>query len=75
MFASFVQEKTGWWIAGFMMFLLGLYMFYYNYKSLRNYFGQRRGKTILKFSILVLLTFILFGLLSTAFVINSLLAA
>ncbi len=75
MFAKFVQDQTHWALAGFVMFALGCYMLYYNYKSLRNYFEQSRGKTMIKFVILVILTLVLFALLSMVFVINSLLAA
>jgi hypothetical protein len=72
---SYVHDQTDSALAGFGMALLAIYMFYYNYKSLRNFFGQSRRKTILKFSMLVLLTFVLFSVLSVAFVINSLLQA
>ncbi len=49
---------------------LGLYIFYYLYRAMRNFYEQRRGKTILKYFILLisilflmfLLLIILFGL-------------
>jgi len=62
-------------VGAFLMFLVFVYMLYYNYKSLRVFFGQSRGKTLFKFFILLILTFLLFGILSTIFVINSLLQA
>lgn len=47
----------GWlsWVKG----LLVLSMFYYFYRALRNFYGQSRGKTVLKFIFLLLLLFVL----------------
>lgn len=69
------------WLASFfwpgffavLALLLQLYIFYYQYKSLRNFFGQGRIKTILKFAALAMFSLLLFSFLSTIFVINSLL--
>jgi hypothetical protein len=60
------------WLEAVAVFM-GFYIFYYLYKALRNFYEQRRGKTILKYLILlfslfilfVLLLVILFGLLAT----------
>lgn len=73
---SYLTMLTNAWLAGsIIMFLLSVYMLYYNYKGLRVFFGQSRTKTFFKFLILLLLTLLLFALLSIIFVINSLLQA
>lgn len=53
----------------------GIYLviFYYIYKSLRSFYGQSIGKTILKYSLFLLMVTILFALLGVGFAINSLL--
>lgn len=62
-------------IAAVLMMGVVLYMLYYNYKSLRVFFAQSRTKTLFKFFILLILTLLLFSILSIIFVINSLLQA
>lgn len=69
------------WLASFfwsnffavLAVLLQLYVFYYQYKSLRNFFGQGRFKTLLKFMALAFFSMFLFIFLSIIFVVNSLL--
>jgi len=48
---------------GFMAFFVAVTLVYYLYKSLKNHFNQSRLKTILKFSVLMLLSFLLMGAL------------
>jgi Protein of unknown function (DUF3667) len=56
---------------GYVVGFLGFYIFYYLYRAMRNFYEQRRGKTILKYIILmisilflmILLLIVLFGLL------------
>jgi len=54
-----LHSYTGWgilqWIFGFAC----LYPFIYYYKAMRRFYGQRRGKTILKYFILLFLSFII----------------
>jgi hypothetical protein len=69
-----LQDKLNWQVLIWILAALQIYIFYYNYKSLRNFFGQRRGRTIFKFAILSFMVMILFALLSAVFVINSLLS-
>jgi hypothetical protein len=52
--------------------LVSFTLFFYLYKSLRNHFNQSRGKTILKFFILNILTFFLMGALVIVFFMFSL---
>ncbi|MCU0334305.1 MAG: DUF3667 domain-containing protein [Chitinophagaceae bacterium] len=69
------------WLAGFfwsdffgvLAVILFFYSIFYQYKALRNFFGQRRLKTMLKYLVLLFFSFILFVFLSIIFVINSLL--
>lgn len=50
-----------------------LLMFFYLYKAMRKFYRQGRGKTILKFILLNILSIILTALLFTAFGIYTLL--
>ncbi len=66
-------EKTthaGWlgYISGTIEFLI----FFYNYKAMRNFYQQGRGKTILKFILLHLMNLVIVLLLFAAFSIFSL---
>lgn len=74
-FFGWLQKITGWSLFEWLNFLVVLYIFYYIYKSMRNFYGQSRGKTILKFGIMLFLVTIMFSLLSVVFAINSMLAA
>lgn len=69
-----LQGKLHWQVFAWLIVILQLYMIYYNYKSFLNFFGQKRGRTILKFTILSFMVLILFALLSAIFVVNSLLS-
>lgn len=69
---SKLMESTGYnWISLFKS-IVAFGIFFYLYKAMRNFYGQRRAKTILKFSILVFLSFICIVLLTTLLFINSL---
>jgi hypothetical protein len=48
-----------------------LYMFFYVYKSMRNFYQQRRGKTVLKFSLLMLMTSVVMSVLFMIYLIMS----
>jgi len=48
-----------------------LAIFFYIYKALRNFYQQRRGKTIFKFFLLLLLSFLMFTLLMTVYFLTS----
>ncbi|MBC7867208.1 MAG: hypothetical protein H7X88_06725, partial [Gloeobacteraceae cyanobacterium ES-bin-316] len=60
-----------WGRPGYIIALLVLLLFVYEYKAMRNFYGQRRFKTIVKFFIagagrffIILLLFILFLMFS-----------
>lgn len=52
--------------------LLVLLIFFYNYKAMRNFYQQRRAKTILKFILFYLVSFVLIAILFTLFTFLSL---
>ena len=60
---SYLHWDVFYWIIG----LLYLYIFYYQYKSMRNFYQQGRLKTLLKFFLLNNMLFILIGILFTLF--------
>ncbi len=47
-----LQTVTGWQIFNYVEPVLILFILFYLYKSMRNFYAQRRGKTILKFALL-----------------------
>ena len=51
------------WIIGFIY----LFLFYYEYRSMRNFYQQGRGKTILKFILLNILYIIIITILFLVF--------
>jgi ribosomal protein L40E len=71
--AEKLDDNTGWGIWGWVKFIIFLLMFFYLYKAMRKFYRQGRGKTILKFIILNILSIILTALLFTAFGIYTLL--
>jgi hypothetical protein len=69
---SKMKDSTGYdWINLFKTIVM-LGIFFYLYKAMRNFYGQRRAKTILKFSILIFLSFICIIFLSTILFVYSL---
>lgn len=60
-----------WWIISAVNFLLYLSLFFYEYKAMRNFYKQRRAKTILKFILLNLMFLVVLSLLFTVFVFFS----
>lgn len=53
---SKLRTATGWGLMGFINMVLVLLIYFYEYKALRNFYGQGRLKTIAKFLLLNLLT-------------------
>ena len=58
-----LNEWLDWRFLNILYGLLVTSIFFYLYKAMRNFYGQRRGKTILKFLLLILFSFILLILL------------
>jgi len=64
-------EWFEWRIFGWMMGALALFWFIYLYKSIRNFYGQNRARTISKFLLLNLLGFVTILLLFSIFIFFS----
>ncbi len=69
--ADKLGSTTGWGLFGWIKFGLVLSFFIYLYKALRNYYQQRRTKTIIKYFLLNFIFFILISFLFTGFLIFS----
>jgi hypothetical protein len=66
-----LHNLTDWRVFNWITFVLFLFMLYYVYKAMRNFYGQSRGKTILKYICLFLLCSTAFGLLMLIFLLTS----
>jgi hypothetical protein len=73
MLLNWIGDLTGWSLFGWLQAVLWIYYLYYNYKAMRTFYRQGRGKTILKFILLnmlaqvaILFLFVLFFII-TAF--------
>jgi hypothetical protein len=71
MLISKLQSWLNWGWIGYINGVLTLLIFFYLYKAMRNFYQQRRGKTILKyflfnisFFILIIFLFLIFGIIS-----------
>ncbi|HYE53528.1 MAG TPA: hypothetical protein VD996_01750, partial [Chitinophagaceae bacterium] len=60
---------SGWGIFGWLSAGLWIYAFYYNYKAMRVFYGQSRGKTIVKFLLMTLLTQLTILILFALFIV------
>lgn len=69
---SKLNEGLDWVFIKIVEIILGVGIFFYLYKSMRNFYRQRRAKTITKFLILCLLLFITFLFLFVLFIFLSL---
>jgi Protein of unknown function (DUF3667) len=66
-----LNNLLDWGLITFIQVLMGFGMLFYLYKSMRKFYRQRRGKTILKFLILCLLLFVTMALLFFIFILYS----
>jgi hypothetical protein len=67
-----LNDKLNWGLITFIQVLIGLGIFFYLYKAMRNFYRQRRAKTIFKFMILCFSLFITILLLFLIFIFYSL---
>ncbi len=51
-----INGKLDWWIFSWLEFFLGIYVLYFVYKAMRNFYGQGRLKTLLKYMMLWTMT-------------------
>ena len=68
---SALQEATHWEFIGWLIFILFMILFFYLYKAMRNFYGQRRWKTFLKFLLVAFGSFIMMVVLFLFFTIFS----
>lgn len=66
-----LHGMLGWAVINWVLFFLYLGLFFYEYKAMRNFYKQRRAKTIFKFILVNLLFMIVLSLLFTLFVFFS----
>ena len=71
MLISKLQNLSNWNWMGYLIGILTVVIFYYLYKAMRNFYQQRRAKTILKyflfilaFFFLIIFLFLIFGIVS-----------
>jgi hypothetical protein len=69
--ANKLGDMSGWGIFFWIKIALGFYLFIYLYKAMRNYYQQRRAKTIIKYFLLNFIFFIIVTFLFTGFLIFS----
>lgn len=66
-----LKIKTGWWIFSLSKAILVIYMTYYTYKAMRNFYEQGRFKTLFKYIFLSWMTSILMFILVLIFLVIS----
>jgi len=66
-----MQTLTGWSFWGILIAVLVTGLFLYLYKAMRHFYGQRRGKTLLKFFLVSLFSLVMMTVLFLLFVFFS----
>jgi hypothetical protein len=66
-----LKTWSGWSIFSWITGVMFLFMLYYVYKAMRNFYEQSRGKTILKYILLFILCTLAFTLLMLIFLLTS----
>jgi hypothetical protein len=66
-----LENLTGWGFLSIVSVILFLGLFFYLYKAMRKFYGQRRGKTILKFILVSSLSLLMMIILFTLFMFFS----
>jgi len=68
MLSGYIKDKTNWGWIDFILFCLWTGIFVYEYKAMRKFYGQSRGKTLLKMFLLntwlLFITIVLFVVFS-----------
>ena len=65
-----IQEATGQ-ILEFVVLVLFLLLYFYLYKAMRKFYGQRRAKTFIKFILVSFFSIIMFSILLILFLLFS----
>lgn len=66
-----LENLTGWGFLSIVSVILFLGLFFYLYKAMRKFYGQRRGKTVVKFIIVSSLSLLMMIILFTLFMFFS----
>ncbi len=66
-----LNTELNWGIITWLNVILYFSLFFYEYKAMRNFYKQRRGKTMLKFFLLNIMFLVVLCLLFTAFIFFS----
>ena len=66
-----LEDVTGWGILTFLTVILFFGLFFYLYKAMRKFYGQKRGKTFLKFLLVSILSLIMMLILFLLFMFFS----
>ncbi len=66
-----VQDHVNWWGIDVINFILMFLMFFYLYKAMRKFYGQRRGKTFFKFLLVAILSLVMMLILLLFFFLFS----
>lgn len=66
-----LNNMLHWWPISVLIFFLYLGLFFYQYKAMRNFYKQRRAKSIIKFILVSILFLVVLSLLFTVFVFFS----
>jgi hypothetical protein len=66
-----LQSLTGWGWLDAVIVLLFFLLFFYLYKAMRKFYGQGRGKTLLKFFLVALMSLIMMMVLFLLFLFSS----
>ena len=68
---SALKNAMGWGFLDFLIAILFIGLFFYLYKAMRNFYGQRRGKTFIKFIIVSLFSLLMMLILFVLFMFFS----
>jgi hypothetical protein len=66
-----LENATGWGFINFIVGILFVALFFYLYKAMRKFYGQRRGKTFLKFILVSILSLVMMLILFVLFMFFS----
>jgi hypothetical protein len=66
-----LEEATGWNFMSILIAILFFVLFFYLYKAMRKFYGQKRGKTFLKFILVSVLSLIMMTILFLIFMFFS----
>ncbi len=68
---SGIQDRLKWSGLNYLVGLLNIFIFFYDYKAMRNFYGQSRAKTVLKFFLLNIMFLFVITFLFVVFVLLS----